>query len=399
MRTEVDVLTMTATPIPRTLYMAMTGVRDISMINTPPEERLPIITHVGPFSKRLIRQAILRELDRGGQVFFVHNRVQTIRAIRNQLDRIVPEARITIAHGQMPERQLATRMRDFTAGDIDVLLTTTIIESGLDIPNANTLIVDRADTFGLAQLYQLRGRVGRGAQRAYAYFLRHKRRQPSHEGRQRLETIAENTQLGAGFSIAMRDMEIRGAGDILGTRQHGHIAAVGFHLYTRLLADAVKRQRGDREAPAPIAILEGPRPIVSVDLPLAINIPAAYIPDKSMRLKLYRRLANLRSMAEVDDLEEEFTDRFGDPPAPVRNLFYQLKVKILAENIGLISVSGTNGQLVLRFPPTPEGGPRRSYPPLDPQVRTSKDALWLPQNSLPNWEEYLIDVLQDLQDA
>ncbi len=194
-------------------------------------------------------------------------------------------------------------------------------------------------------------------------------------------------------------MEIRGAGDILGTRQHGHIAAVGFHLYTRLLADAVKRQRGDREAPAPIAILEGPRPIVSVDLPLAINIPAAYIPDKSMRLKLYRRLANLRSMAEVDDLEEEFTDRFGDPPAPVRNLFYQLKVKILAENIGLISVSGTNGQLVLRFPPTPEGGPRRSYPPLDPQVRTSKDALWLPQNSLPNWEEYLIDVLQDLQDA
>ncbi len=170
MRTEVDVLTMTATPIPRTLYMAMTGVRDISMINTPPEERLPIITHVGPFSKRLIRQAILRELDRGGQVFFVHNRVQTIRAIRNQLDRIVPEARITIAHGQMPERQLATRMRDFTAGDIDVLLTTTIIELGLDIPNANTLIVDRADTFGLAQLYQLRGRVGRGAQRAYTVF-------------------------------------------------------------------------------------------------------------------------------------------------------------------------------------------------------------------------------------
>ncbi|HNT24811.1 MAG TPA: transcription-repair coupling factor, partial [Anaerolineales bacterium] len=243
MRTEVDVLTLTATPIPRTLYMTLTGVRDISTINTPPEERLPIITHVGPYSPRLVRQAILRELERGGQIFFVHNRVQTIGAMRAHLEKLVPEARVAVAHGQMPEQGLAQRMEEFTSGDVDILLCTSIIESGLDIPNANTLIVDRADTFGLAQLYQLRGRVGRGAQRAYAYFFRHRRRPPTIEGRQRLETIAENTQLGAGYSIAMRDLEIRGAGDILGMRQHGQIASVGFHLYTRLLADAVRRLR------------------------------------------------------------------------------------------------------------------------------------------------------------
>jgi len=243
MRTEVDVITLTATPIPRTLYMTLTGVRDISTINTPPEERLPIITHVGPYSPRLVRQAILREMERGGQVFFVHNRVQTIGAMESHVHKLVPEARVTIAHGQMHENELSERMDRFTAGDVDVLLSTSIIESGLDIPNANTLIVDRADTFGLAQLYQLRGRVGRGAQRAYAYFFRHRRRPPTIEGRQRLETLAENTQLGAGFSISMRDLEIRGAGDLLGNRQHGHIAAVGFHLYTRLLADAVRRMR------------------------------------------------------------------------------------------------------------------------------------------------------------
>jgi transcription-repair coupling factor (superfamily II helicase) len=291
MRTEVDVLTMTATPIPRTLYMALTGVRDISTINTPPEERLPIITHVGPYSPRLVRQAILRELERGGQVFFVHNRVHTIGAMRSHLERLIPEARIAIAHGQMDEGQLSARMEQFTAGEVDVLLSTSIIESGLDIPNANTLIVDRADTFGLAQLYQLRGRVGRGAQRAYAYFFKHPRRNPTGDGRQRLETIAENTQLGAGFSIAMRDLEIRGTGDILGTRQHGHIADVGFHLYTRLLSEAVSQLRGQRASAqaAPQGDLAGfvpQRPLVSVDLPLHVGIPPDYVPDKNMRLRL-----------------------------------------------------------------------------------------------------------------
>src|SRR5512139_819067 len=243
LRTEVDVLTLTATPIPRTLYMALTGVRDISNLNTPPEERLPIVTHVGPYSPKLVRQAILRELERGGQIFFVHNRVHTIDAMHTHLEKLLPEARIDIGHGQMPEQELSGVMHRFNAGEIDILLSTMIIESGLDIPNANTLIVDRADTFGLAQLYQLRGRVGRGASRAYSYFFRHKKLSPTVEGQQRLEVIAENTQLGAGYSIAMRDLEIRGAGELLGTRQHGHIQAVGFHLYTRLLADAVKQIR------------------------------------------------------------------------------------------------------------------------------------------------------------
>jgi transcription-repair coupling factor (superfamily II helicase) len=394
-RTEVDVLTLTATPIPRTLYMALTGVRDISTINTPPEERLPIITHVGSYSPRLIRQAILRELERGGQIFFVHNRVQTITAMRSHLNNIVPEARIAIAHGQMDEKKLSKRMDQFTAGDIDVLLSTSIIESGLDIPNANTLIVDRADTFGLSQLYQLRGRVGRGAQRAYAYFFKHRRKNPTLEGRQRLETIAENVQLGAGYSIAMRDLEIRGAGDILGTRQHGNIVAVGFHLYTRLLTESVSRLRNERGLPPEpgLTTLDTLRPLVSVDLPVNASIPAEYVPDKNMRLRLYRRIADLRSMAEIDALFEEFTDRFGIPPKPVRNLLFQLKIKILAEMTDISSVNVENSQLVLRFR---DEAPPPDLPNLGPQVRIGKTALWMPYKSSPEWSENLLDLFQVL---
>jgi transcription-repair coupling factor (superfamily II helicase) len=409
MRTEVDVLTLTATPIPRTLYMALTGVRDISTINTPPEERLPIVTHVGPYTPRLVRQAILRELERGGQVFFVHNRVQTIGAMRSHLEKLVPEARLTVAHGQMPENELSERMERFIAGDVDILLSTSIIESGLDIPNANTLIVDRADTFGLAQLYQLRGRVGRGAQRAYAYFFRHGKKPPTLDGRQRLETIAENTQLGAGYSIAMRDLEIRGAGDILGMRQSGHIAAVGFHLYTRLLADAVRRLRraahsGLAISPVPVeserqeALLQSvdpQRPLVSVDLPLSIHIPAAYVPDKTMRLRLYRRIADLQSLQDVEAMQGEFADRFGTLPDPVKDLLFQMKVKLLCEKASVISVSGENGQIVLRFPALPEGVAHRSLPDLGPYVRTGKNALWM-QSSLADWQDKLMDVLERL---
>ncbi len=394
MRTEVDVLTLTATPIPRTLYLALTGVRDISTINTPPEERMPVITHVGNYSPWLVRQAILRELERGGQVFFVHNRVQTISAMYAHLKRLVPEARIAIAHGQMPEDELSERMEQFTAGEIDVLLTTSIIESGLDIPNANTLIVDRADTFGLAQLYQLRGRVGRGAQRAYAYFFKHRRKPPTAEARQRLETIAENTQLGAGFSIAMRDLEIRGAGEILGTRQHGHIAAVGFHLYTRMLAEAVTRLRTARGLPSDsVAISEVHRPLVNVDLPLPIGIPTDYIPDKNMRLRLYRRLADLRKIGEVDALASEFQDRFGPLPAMVKNLFYQLKVKLYAEAAGLSAISAENGQLALRFP---EEATLNHLPNLGNLVRVGKFTLWFSYNGQENWQDTLLEVLQKL---
>jgi transcription-repair coupling factor (superfamily II helicase) len=395
MRTEVDVLTLTATPIPRTLYMALTGVRDISTINTPPEERLPIITHVGPYSKRLIRQAILRELERGGQVFFVHNRVQTIESMRNHLERLVPESRITVAHGQMPENDLSERMEQFTAGEVDVLLSTSIIESGLDIPNANTLIVDRADTFGLAQLYQLRGRVGRGAQRAYAYFFKHRRKRPTEDGRQRLETIAENTQLGAGFSIAMRDLEIRGTGDILGTRQHGHIAAVGFHLYTRLLSDAVTHLRADKGFVKKTDLFPGEIQLsfVAVDLPISIGIPPTYVQDKNMRLHLYRRIADIKTLEETVALAEEFRDRFGPLPEDVENLLYQLKVKILAQHAGLQSVRVENKQLALTF--TTDTVPS-NLPNLGPQVRVGKTSLWLPYAIDPDWREQLVQTLHKL---
>lgn len=400
LRTEVDVLTMTATPIPRTLYMALTGVRDISQINTPPAERLPIITHIGPYSPRLVRQAVLREQERGGQVFFVHNRVMTIRAMEKHLNNLVPEARVGVAHGQMPEDTLSKVMTSFTQGDIDILLCTSIIESGLDIPNANTLIVDRGDTFGLAQLYQLRGRVGRGAQRAYAYFFRHRKRPPTPEGQERLEVIAENTQLGSGYSIAMRDLEMRGAGDLLGTRQHGMIAAVGFHLYTRMLGQAVRQIRritgmagGDE-----LAAMREMHVQVSVDLPLSIGIPITYIPDQVMRLTLYRRLADLQDEAEVQAMEDEFLDRFGALPEPVANLFLQMHIKLRAELAGLASVSMEGEQVVLRFPPLPEGLSRKMVN-LGPGIRSGKNAYWIQGNSSQNWRDRLLEALSAIIEA
>ncbi len=400
LRTEVDVLTLTATPIPRTLYMALTGVRDISNLNTPPEERLPIITHVGPYSPKLVRQAILRELERSGQIFFVHNRVQTIDAMRMHLEKLVPEARIAIAHGQMPETELASVMHRFTAGDVDILLSTSIIESGLDIPNANTLIVDRGDAFGLAQLYQLRGRVGRGAARAYAYFFRHNKLRPTPEGQERLEIIAENTQLGAGYSIAMRDLEMRGAGELLGTRQTGHIAAVGFHLYTRLLAAAVRTQRlarGFPDSPTAAAILQDVGLPVNVDLPLAIGIPADYIPDTDLRLRLYRRLADLTDESALEALAAEFTDRFGPPPEMVTDLFYQMQVKMRAEKAGLVSVGMDAGQIVLRYPVPAEEKSAKRLPDLGPGVRGGKNAYWCMFGKDADWRERLLETLERLE--
>ena len=405
LRTELDVLTLTATPIPRTLYMALTGVRDISNLNTPPEERLPIITHVGPYSPKLVRQAILREMERGGQVFFVHNRVQTIDAMRMHLEKLVPEARIAIGHGQMHETELASVMHQFTGGGIDILLSTSIIESGLDIPNANTLIVDRADAFGLAQLYQLRGRVGRGAARAYAYFFRHNKLTPTPEGQERLEIIAENTQLGAGYSIAMRDLEMRGAGELLGTRQSGHIAAVGFHLYTRLLATAVRSIRqangtlnnGQKTPELGFSKLEPLGLPVNVDLPLAIGIPETYVPDTNLRLRLYRRLADLTDKAALEALAAEFTDRFGPLPEMITNLFYQMRVKLLAEKVGLISIGMESGQIVLRFPASPEGTESKRLPDLGPGIRGGKNAYWCLFGRDANWQERLLEFLERLQ--
>ncbi|MCC6146086.1 MAG: transcription-repair coupling factor [Anaerolineaceae bacterium] len=400
LRTEVDVLTLTATPIPRTLYMALTGVRDISTINTPPEERLPIVTHVGPYSPRLVRQAILRELERGGQIFFVHNRVQTIPAMEKHLHLLVPEAKVGVAHGQMHETELAAVMQRFTRGDIDVLLCTSIIESGLDIPNANTLLVDRADTFGLAQLYQLRGRVGRGAQRAYAYFFRHRHKAPTLEGQERLEVIADNTQLGAGYSIAMRDLEMRGAGELLGMRQHGYINSVGFQLYTRMLSQAVREIRMGTGLPVPsISHLEVSEILmpVGVDLPLMVGIPIGYVPDQKLRIQLYRRLADTHQTTELDLLGEEFKDRFGLVPEQVQNLFYQMRVRLLAEQAGLSSVNREGDQIVLRYPSLPAGIHSRNLPFIDSDVRAGKNAYWMVLNNGDKpWQERLLNAIQSI---
>jgi len=343
MRTEVDVLTMTATPIPRTLYLSLTGVRDISVIETPPEERLPVSTYVGRYDPQVVRRAILRELERSGQVFYVHNRVQTIEAVRQRLARLVPEAVVGVAHGQMRERELERVMLRFVAGEVDVLLCTSIIESGLDIPNANTLIVEQADRFGLAQLYQLRGRVGRGTRRAYAYFFYSPGRVTT-EARQRLETIREASDLGAGYAIAMRDLELRGAGEILGTRQSGHIAAIGFDLYTRLLTRAVEELRARREGRPP-----PPEPLstIRLDLPLPVGLPPEYVPDTNLRLRLYRRLANVGSLEQVREMEAELEDRFGPLPEQARNLMLQLRFKVMAREAGVRGILTENDRLVL----------------------------------------------------
>jgi len=378
LRAHVDVLTLTATPIPRTLYMALTGVRDISNINTPPYERVPVTTYVGLYSEKLIRQAITREMERNGQTFFVHNRVQSIYAMNDYLHRLVPEARIGVAHGQMAEKQLSAVMDQFYKGELDVLLCTSIIESGLDVPNANTLIVSRADTFGLAQLYQIRGRVGRSSQRAYAYFFRQKGK-PTDAGIERLEVIAENTQFGAGYAIAMRDLEMRGAGEILGSRQHGAIASVGFNLYTRMLAQAVRNVRDirgvevsdeDMGITREMAYLFNP---ITVEFPLNIGIPESYIEDDQTRIKLYRRMASVSKEEDLDTLDAEFTDRFGPLPAAIRNLIFQIRVKIFAEQIGLSAVVKEGNDIVLKFPPLPANADHRELPAVSKRLRIGKN--------------------------
>jgi len=357
LRSQVDVLTLTATPIPRTLYMALTAARDMSIIDTPPEERLPIRTQVAEMSDSLVRKAILREMGRGGQVYFVHNRVQGIRQIAQHLNRIVPEARLIIGHGQMDEHELSRVMLDFMEGKYDVLLCTTIIESGLDIPSVNTIIINQADKFGLAQLYQLRGRVGRSSAQAYAYLLHNKGQTLSDIAKSRLETILEANELGAGYRVAMRDLELRGAGEILGARQHGQIAAVGFELYTRLLSQAVKklqRQQGivQPEARLPFTSLS-PTDSASVDLPLSAHLPEDYVVDVPLRLKLYQRMTNLNAIQEIDDVAQELADRFGPLPEPTSNLIYLLRLKVLATLAGASSVARDDTRVVVRFA-TPE---------------------------------------------
>lgn len=326
LRTNVDVLTMSATPIPRTLEMAVTGIREMSTIATPPEDRLPVLTFVGPYDDRQVAAAIRREMARDGQVFFVHNRVESIQRVATRIAGLVPDARIAVAHGQLNEAALEQVIVDFWEKRFDVLISTTIVESGLDIPNANTLIVDRADTFGLSQLHQLRGRVGRGRERAYAYFLYNPDRVLTETAHERLATIAQHTDLGSGMAVAMKDLEIRGAGNLLGGEQSGHIADVGFDLYVRMVSEALAEYKGTaEEEPAEVRI----------ELPLDAHIPHDYIPDERLRLEAYRRLAGAATAAEVDEAVAELVDRYGRPPQPVTALVDVARLRNRARAAGI----------------------------------------------------------------
>ncbi len=350
LRASVDVLTLTATPIPRTLHMALVGLRDLSVMETPPEARLPIRTTVAEWDEELVRNAIRRELERGGQVYVVHNRVQTIPHAARRIQALVPEARVAVAHGQMPEQKLERVMLDFLGGKYDVLVCTTIIEIGLDLPNVNTLLVEDAHTLGLAQLYQLRGRVGRSDRQAYAYFLYPRGARLTPEAQERLAALREFTELSSGLRLAMRDLEIRGAGNLLGPEQHGHLAAVGFELYTRLLEEAIRRLRGEfvEEAPDP-----------TIDLRVSAYLPDAYIPEEVQRLSVYRRLAALRSVEEATELREELKDRYGPLPEAVHNL---VEIAVLRERARALGVGAIQQR--------PDGVLLRLRVPLEERERT-----------------------------
>jgi transcription-repair coupling factor (superfamily II helicase) len=366
MRTEVDVLGMSATPIPRTLEMGVAGIREMSTILTPPEERHPVLTFVGSYEDKQVAAAIRRELLRDGQVFFVHNRVSSIRKVAANLAELVPEARIAVAHGQMNEHELEKIMVDFWEGNYDVLVSTTIVESGLDIPNANTLIIDRADMYGLSQLHQLRGRVGRGSERAYAYFLYPPERALTETAHERLATVAQHTEIGAGMYVAMKDLEIRGAGNLLGGEQSGHIAGVGFDLYVRMIGEAVNELKGD-----------GPseKPEVRVELPINAHIPHDYVPGERLRLEAYTRIAAIDSEADVTATHDELSDRYGEPPEPVLNLLEVARLRAAARRAGLTDITAAGNHIrfaPVELPDSRQVRVQRLYPKtvLKPTVRT-----------------------------
>jgi transcription-repair coupling factor (superfamily II helicase) len=369
MRKRVDVLTMTATPIPRTLNMSLAGIRDMSIIETPPKDRLSIQTQVVKFDQAVISRAIRTELERSGQVYFVHNRVESIYSLGNLITRLVPEARIAIAHGQMGEEELERVMVDFVAHKYDVLLATTIIENGLDIPNANTMIVNRSDRYGLSQLYQLRGRVGRSDRRAYAYLLIPPEESLSPVAKKRLAAIREFSDLGSGFRVAALDLEIRGAGNLLGGEQSGHIEAVGFDMYMKLLETTIKELKGEE-------IEDDIR--ANVNLRVDLRIEESYVPDMNQRLTVYRRMAAVRSEDELKRLMEEVRDRYGTPPDSVLNLAEYASIRVLADRIGLESLDREAQFVVLKFRPDARLDPAWLYR----VVQERRDLALIPPGSL-----------------
>jgi transcription-repair coupling factor (superfamily II helicase) len=417
--------------------MAMAGIRDLSVIDTPPEDRVPIKTYVLPYDDNLIREAILREIERDGQVYVVHNRVQSIYHVANRIKSLVPEATVAVGHGQLEERELERVMLEFFEGRYDVLVCTTIIESGLDVSNANTIIIDDATNYGLAQLYQLRGRVGRSANRAYGYLLFRQEKPMTQEAQARLEAIQEATELGAGFRVAMRDLEIRGAGNLLGAEQSGHIAAVGFDLYSRLLEQAVKQlkagvdarrtgeQRSRRTADQELGASDGEAfedtsmraslaeaasklvinekilvsPLVTLDLPLTAYLPERYITDPALRVSVYQRMVEAQTVQEVKELRQELQDRFGAPPEEALHLLTWLQIKALALQAGVSSVVTTGDEFVIRLPILEAGQRerlRRRYH-RDPSVKVGPQFVRLDRRALDGaWGEKLMGVLEVL---
>jgi transcription-repair coupling factor (superfamily II helicase) len=342
MKKAVDVLSMSATPIPRTLHMSMVGIRDISVIETPPKDRLAIQTALVPFNDEFIRDAIAFEIDRGGQVFFVHNRVESIHAMKEYLERILPGLRVAVGHGQMDERELERVMLAFISREFDVLLATTIIENGIDIPACNTILINHAERFGLSQLYQLRGRVGRSDRLAFCYLLVPSDRVLSGDARKRLAAIQEFSDLGAGFRIAAKDLEIRGSGNILGGEQSGEIAAVGFEMYTKLLEEAIRELKGEK-------IEE--EVSTSMNLGVDIYIPHDYIADENLRMTFYKKIASATTDVRLDDIRGEMRERFGALPANVENLFHFVKVKHFAQQLGVISIVREGARGVIKLTP------------------------------------------------
>ncbi len=389
LRRSVDVLTLTATPIPRTLHMSLVGLRDMSVMDTPPDARLPIQTEIRPYEDALVRAAILRELDRGGQVYVVHNRVETIERAARRLRNVVPEARVIVGHGQMPEDRLEQVMMDFLAGRYNVLICTTIVEIGLDIPQVNTILIEDAHLMGLAQLYQLRGRVGRADQQAYCYLLYPRGAQLSPEARARLEAMQEFVELGSGFKLAMRDLEIRGAGNLLGPEQHGHLAAVGFELYSRLLDEAVRELRGQPVEEVPDA---------TIDLGVDAYVPEAFIDDEGQRMAVYRKLATLRTVAEADAVEQELRDRFGTLPEPTVNLLEIVRLRALAREAGITAIRRDRGRAVIKPAAwAPFSDMRTQVGELFGGRLTPSGAGWLLQLGGPRFAEDAVLIRQTLQ--
>ncbi len=363
LRKNIDVLTLSATPIPRTLHMAMVGMRDMSILATPPEDRLPVQTFVVEWHARLIKDAIIRELHRMGQVYYIHNRIESIFEVAAQIQQLVPEASIAVAHGQMSEKMLEEVMQEFIDGEVDILVSTTIVESGLDIPNVNTLIVSDADNFGLAQLYQLRGRVGRSKRQAFAYFTYPRGKILSDVARKRLSAIRDFTELGSGFKIAMRDMEIRGAGNILGPQQHGHIAAVGFDLYCQMVEEEVQKKMAAREAGIEAGTVEPmllPKALpqknilrkpLLLELSLDGYIPDGYMDDSQLKMEVYKRMAQVANVVALEELKEEVVERYGKLPRPVQNLFKITEIKIQGERMGVRSMVQNDQRVDIVFGP------------------------------------------------